>query len=89
MKLYATESYWNAGTKSRQSRRVEVTPEDAVSITVDFRARQYEGDLERMRERNDALAGVVGRLMTALIANGRLRAEQVTDIFGADIVAED
>lgn len=70
------------------NRRVTLDTEGAVAHAVDARAHNYRtGELERVRERHDALAEMFGRLLHELIECGALsRAEQVQNIFDAAYV---
>lgn len=65
------------------------TPAEAVTYFVDRAERHGEGEKARLRSAHDALLGVVGRTLDALIANGHLRADQVSEIFNYDVIAED
>lgn len=62
---------------------------EAVQFVTVKCAMNYEGHAQRVAARADALEGVLGRLMDKLIANGVLRAEQVSEIFNYDVIAED
>lgn len=66
---------------------VELDAESAVAHAVDAKAQNYDGEMERIRERHDALAEMFGRLLHELIECGALsRAEQVQNIFDAAYV---
>jgi len=61
----------------------------AVQFTVDRAARNYEGAMEKMAARHDALQEMVGRLLTVMMNNGMLRVEQVEEVLDYDFEVED
>lgn len=76
-------------TNTRFEKEHAVTPTEAVRYVAQRAENRSEGDtLERARFRAEAVEGMLGRLMSALVANGALRADQVSEIFDCDILAE-
>jgi hypothetical protein len=66
-----------------------VTPEEAVAYFVQRAENRSEGELaDRLRMRAEAVEGVLGRLLGAIIENGVLHASQVEAIFDYDVTAE-
>lgn len=63
-----------------------------TSTAVRFVAERQEGhatnDISGLRYRAEAAENMLGRLLDKLIANGVLRAEQVSEIFDYDVIAE-
>lgn len=81
MKLHRTVGY--------KGERVAVSD---TSTAVRFVAEKQEGhatnDISGLRYRAEAAENMLGRLLEKLIANGVLRAEQVSEIFDYDVIAE-
>lgn len=65
-----------------------INVEDAVEYVADGHAENYENRDERMRARVEALQGMLGRLLGCMVTNGQLRPEQVSEVFGYDVIAE-
>lgn len=83
MKLSRYDSYTGKRTDN-------LTMAEAVAIVADRAERGCDDTLERMRYRNEALAGVLGRLLNVLVDNGTLRTtDQVMQVFDYDILAEE
>jgi hypothetical protein len=59
----------------------------AVAYVAD-RAAEARDYGDRALYRAEALQGVLGRLIGAMITNGQLRTEQVSEIFNYDVIAE-
>lgn len=57
----------------------------AVNIALDYCA--SEGELERLKERSEAIGGMMARLLEALNQRGVLRDAEVADIIGAGFEA--
>lgn len=66
-----------------------LTVAEAVQYIAERAENRSEGgQLERARMRADALEGVLGRLIAALVDNGALRPDQIECIFDYDVSAE-
>lgn len=76
-------------TSTRFEKEHAVTPAEAVQYVADRAERGSDDQLERMRYRTAAVEGMLGRLLTALVDNGVLRANQVSEIFDWDVTAEE
>lgn len=88
MKLTQTtfHGYGTGGKRIEKVRVVETA--EAVQIVINRTMGHYEGERERDAARSEALQGMLARLLDKLIANGALRAEQVSEIFDYDVIAE-
>ncbi len=82
MRLTATQSH-----STRGNRECEDAAE-AVQVVIYRNMLRYDGSAEREAAKTEALQGMLGRLIGVLIANGTLRAEQVSEIFDYDVIAE-
>ena len=65
-----------------------VTGEEAVQHVVNKAMLHYDGREEREYARAEALQIMLGRVIEALIDNGKLRSDQIENIFSYDVVAE-
>lgn len=72
------------GARSADLRDAEM----AVQHVVSQHMRNYDCTQERENARSEALQGMLGRLIGAMIDNGTLRADQVDAIFDYDVTTE-
>lgn len=67
-----------------------VTPAEAVAYVAERTANRRSYDTgSYARERAEALEGMLGRLIAAMVENGQLRVVQLAEIFDYDVSAED
>lgn len=77
-------------TNTRFEAEQRVTPAEAVQYFAQRAENRSEGDtLERVRYRAEAVEGMLGRLLDAMVQNGALRAGQLEAIFDYDVSAEE